>query len=438
MALNSTHDPNLKSWLDSANQPGTDFPIQNLPFGIFKRAGTSETVRGGVAIGDQIVDLSALYKAAIFNDKVQEALKACSASSLNAYMAQGKDSWHQLRAALSSSLSVDSTFKNELSSCLVPQADAQFSLPAKIGDYTDFYSSIYHATKVGSLFRPDNPLLPNYKWVPIGYHGRASSIVISGTECRRPWGQTKAPDASEPSFSPCKRLDYEMELGLFIGPGNELGNSIGIDNAEEQLFGICLLNDWSARDIQAWEYQPLGPFLSKSFNSVISPWIVTAEALEPFRQPWIRPSEDPSPLSYLDNKFTRDSGSIDIQVEVFIQTAQMRGEKSEAQKLSYSSFKHSYWTAEQLITHHAVNGCNLSPGDLLGSGTQSGPNPEEAGCLLELSDGGKKSIALESGESRTFLEDGDEVIMTGFCERPGATRIGFGSARSTIAPAEQR
>lgn len=438
MALNATHDPKLKSWLDSANQPDSDFPIQNLPFGIFRRKSSTETFRGGVAIGDQIIDLAKLAQANLFEGTAQSALNACTTTTLNDFMALGKNSWHQLRVALSEALTIGSQRQAAIESCLVAQVDADYSLPAHIGDYTDFYSSIYHATKVGSLFRPDNPLLPNYKWVPIGYHGRASSIVISGTECRRPWGQTKAPDAVEPSFSPCKRLDYEMELGLFVGPGNGLGNSISIDEAADHLFGITLLNDWSARDIQAWEYQPLGPFLSKSFNSVISPWIVTAEALEPFRTPWTRPKDDPSPLAYLDNEFTRKSGAIDIQVEVFIQTQTMRSDANATERLSHSSFKHSYWTAEQLITHHSVNGCNLNPGDLLGSGTQSGPHAEEAGCLLELSNGGKNPITLKNGETRTFLEDGDQIIMTGYCEKPGATRIGFGTARSTIVAAETR
>ena len=309
-------------------------------------------------------------------------------------------------------------------------------MPCKIGDYTDFYTSIHHATTVGSLFRPDNPLLPNYKWVPIGYHGRASSIGVSGQSFHRPMGQIKAPDALEPVLAPCKRLDYELEVGIYIGSGNDMGEPISIDNVDEHVFGLCLFNDWSARDIQAWEYQPLGPFLSKSFASTVSPWIITTEALAPFRAEWTRDSEDPQPLPYLDSEQNRAQGAYDIQLEVLLKSEKMRSENTPAVKLSESSFIYSYWTVGQMLAHHTVNGCNLQPGDFLGSGTQSGPNHEEAGSLLELSMGGKQPLELKNGETRTFLQDGDSVIMRGRCEKEGAKAIGFGEVVATVLPAK--
>ncbi|MEP7083532.1 MAG: fumarylacetoacetase, partial [Betaproteobacteria bacterium] len=316
-------------------------------------------------------------------------------------------------------------------------AQAEHAMPADIGDYTDFYTSIHHATSVGKLFRPDNPLLPNYKWVPIGYHGRSSSIGISGQSIQRPLGQTVPPNPqSPPAFGPSKRLDYELEMGIFVGTGNESGQRIPIAEAESHVFGLCLFNDWTARDIQAWEYQPLGPFLSKNFASTISPWIVTMEALAPFRVAWTRAADDPQPLAYLDAPALRDAGAIDINLEVLLETPKMRAADQPAQRVSQTSFRHSYWTIAQLIAHHTVNGCNLQPGDLLGSGTQSGPVPEEAGSLLELSNGGKSAFVLAGGEQRTFLEYGDAVIFRGWCEKPGAARIGFGEVSGRVAPAE--
>ena len=434
--INETHDINLTSWVESANIKGCDFPIQNLPFAEFRTKNTNEEFRGGVAIGDQVIDLAKLSHLNIFTGDAKTALDAASESTLNTFMGLGEQYWSALRLALSKALREGAQQQKEMQSTLIAQADIEFSLPCRIGDYTDFYTSIYHATAVGSLFRPDNPLLPNYKWVPIGYHGRSSSIDVSGQTFHRPKGQTKAPDADTPSFGPCKRLDYELELGIYLGKGNELGDAIAIENAENHVFGFCVFNDWSARDLQAWEYQPLGPFLAKNFASTVSPWIVTTEALAPFRTSWTRDENDPQPMPYLESAANREQGAFDIQMDVKIQTQKMRDENHQPTQVSTSSFKHSYWTVAQMVTHHTVNGCNFMPGDMLGSGTQSGPTHEEAGSLLELSRGGKEKITLSNGEQRSFLEDGDNVIMRGWCEKPGYARIGFGSVESTVLPAK--
>ena len=434
--LNATHDPALKSWVATANRPGGDFPIQNLPFASFRRAGTPEPFRGGVAIGDQILDLRALHEhGGLVSGSAADALRACTEPTLNAFMALGMDAWSTLRTTLSRLLREKEV--PALRSALVPQADAEFAVPARIGDYTDFYASIYHATAVGALFRPDNPLLPNYKWVPIAYHGRAGSIRVSGQEFRRPHGQVKPADAERPELAPTRRLDYELEVGVFIGTGNALGHPVSIDRAEQHVFGLCLLNDWSARDVQAWEYQPLGPFLAKNFATTLSPWIVTIEALAPYRTSWSRPTGDPQPLAYLDSPQVRQSGAIDMHLEACIDTARMRAAGTPPQRLSHSNFRHSYWTVAQMVAHHTVNGCNLEAGDLLGSGTQSGPTADEAGSLLELTAGGKQPLTLASGETRTFLADGDRVTLKGWCERAGYARVGFGEAAGTVLPAVQ-
>jgi fumarylacetoacetase len=428
MALNETHDPQLQSWIESANAPDTDFPIQNLPLAVFRPAGSGEAYRGGVAIGDQVLDLAAAVKRGTLS---APGAAAAALPQLNDFMAAGPQAWTGLRLALSRALRRGATQRTALAACLLPQADAQYALPARIGDYTDFYTSIHHATAVGRLFRPDNPLLPNYKWMPVGYHGRCSSIAISGQEFARPWGQVLAGGAGAaaggvPTLAASQRLDYELELGVFIGAGNALGSPISIEAAESNVFGLCLLNDWSARDLQAWEYQPLGPFLGKNFATTISPWIVTLEALQPFRVPWTRPAEDPPPLSYLDSPSVRAQGAIDLQLEVWLETETMRRDGQYPCRLSHSNFRQAYWAIAQMVAHHTVNGCNLQPGDLLGTGTQSGPQDAEAGSLLELTAGGRRSLTLPDGESRRFLEDGDAVIMRGWCERAGATRIGFG------------
>jgi len=433
--LNETHDPGLKAWVEAANHPGCDFPIQNLPFGVFRRKGTSEAFRGAVAIGEEVLDLAAAQAAGAFAGLAARAAAACAEPSLNAFMAMGAPAWSALRLALSRALRPGSPTAEKLRGCLVPQARAEYAVPARIGDYTDFYASVYHATNVGRLFRPDNPLLPNYKWLPVAYHGRSSSIGVSEQRFHRPLGQTMPPGAQQPQFGPCKRLDYELELGVFVGTGNEPGSRILIEDAESHVFGICLLNDWSARDVQAWEYQPLGPFLAKSFATTISPWIVTLEALAPYRIAWTRPATDPQPLPYLDSAANRAGGAFDIQLEVLLESDGMRRSGQAPVPLSRTSFRHSYWTIAQMVAHHTVNGCNLHPGDLFGSGTQSGPNPDEAGSLLELSSGGKQAVALANGETRTFLEDGDRVILRGWCEKAGAARIGFGEASGTVLPA---
>ena len=354
-------------------------------------------------------------------------------------MALGPVARRQLRVALSQALSEGSTQQVDLSACVLPQSQAEMTVPCSIGDYTDFYTSIHHATTVGKLFRPDNPLLPNYKWVPIGYHGRASSIQVSGQVFKRPKGQIKdvGPDAKEtPYLAPCKRLDYELELGLFIGQGNALGEPVDIAQAEDHMFGLCLLNDWSARDLQAWEYQPLGPFLSKNFASTISPWVVTMEALAPYRTAFDRPATDPQPLPYLTSSANSAKGAIDMTLEVWLQTASMRTADEPAVRLSQTNYSQAaYWTLAQLVTHHTVNGCNLQVGDLLGSGTLSGPTASEAGSLLELSLGGKKTITLPNGEQRSFLLDGDTLTLRGYCEKAGMPRIGLGQVSGTVVAA---
>jgi fumarylacetoacetase len=432
--LNETHDPALRSWVESANLPGTDFPIQNLPFAVFRRQGSAEAFRGGVAIGDQIVDLGAAAQCGALAPEAQAIAEACGDASLNRFMAMGREAWSALRLGLSRALRADAVDAQRLAVCMLPQADAEYTVPARIGDYTDFYTSIYHATNIGRLFRPDNPLMPNYKWVPIGYHGRSSSIAVSGQAFPRPSGQTMAPGASAPSFGPCKRLDYELELGIYVGTGNALGAPVAMDDAEAHVFGLCLLNDWSARDIQAWEYQPLGPFLSKNFATTISPWIVTMEALAPYRLPFTRPEGDPQPLPYLDSAANRKQGAIDIQLEVCIETERMRASGADAARLCATSYRHAYWTVAQLLAHHTVSGCNMQAGDLFGSGTLSGPTPDQAGALIELTAGGKQPVTLPDGDSRAFLSDGDTVILRGWCEQPGSARIGFGECRGTVLP----
>ena len=429
--LNATHDPTRRSWLETANRPDTDFPIQNLPFGVFRRRGGGECFRGGVALGDQVVDLGAeqlCNLAAEYPAEVSQALEACGESTLNSFFAMGRASWSALRSFLSEVLRDGSPHAARLRAVLVSQAEVEYAVPVRIGDYTDFYASIHHATSVGRLFRPDNPLLPNYKWVPIGYHGRSSSIRVSGQAFARPMGQIMPKGESKPLVAPSRSLDYELEVGIFIGTGNALGDRVALQAAEDHVFGVCLLNDWSARDIQAWEYQPLGPFLAKSFATTVSPWVVTLEALAPFRAPWTRPAEDPQPLPYLEGAGVRAAGAIDLRLEVWLETERMRAQGLPPERLSHSNFRDSYWTVAQLVAHHTVNGCNLAAGDLLGSGTQSGPTPEEAGSLLELSAGGKSPLTLRSGESRTYLMDGDRVVFRGWCERPGFARIGLGEA----------
>src|SRR2546427_6919248 len=371
--LDETHDPDLKSWVESANAPGCDFPIQNLPFGIFRRRNSKEERRAGVAIGDQIFDLA--------------ALGVKSGPTLNGLAAMGRPVWKRLRKEISSAwVKGRKRFENHL----VPMKRAELFLPVTVGDYTDFYTSVFHATNVGRLFRPDNPLLPNYKWVPIGYHGRASTVVVSGTPVVRPSGQIKPPDAAAPVFSPSKRLDYECELGFVVGPSNRLGRPVSIKDALDHVFGVVLLNDWSARDIQAWEYQPLGPFLAKSFATTISPWVVTLEALAPFRVPaFARNAEDPKPLPYLFDEADQREGGFAINVEMHLRSAKMREQKAAPARMSRGNFRDSYWTLAQIVAHQTSNGCKLQPGDILGSGTISGTTGDSLGSMMELTLGGQ-------------------------------------------------
>ena len=435
--LDETHDPRARSWVESANRIDGEFPLQNLPFAVFRRNDPAEEFRGGVAIGDQIVDLGALAKLRLFEAEAARGLDAGARSSLNSLMQLGPPVWSALRRALFEGLREGSSLQTQLRSCLVPQSAAQYSLPAQIGDYTDFYTSVHHATAVGRMMRPDNPLLPNYRWIPIGYHGRSSSIGVSGQTFRRPQGQRLPPGAAQPVVGPSTRLDYELELGVFVGVGNAPGSPIPLADAEMHIFGLCLLNDWSARDLQAWEYQPLGPFLAKNFATTISPWIVTLQALAPFRVPFVRAEDAPAPLPYLNSAWNRDAGAIDIRLEALIESAAMRERGEPPHRLSSTTFRHAYWTIAQLVAHHTINGCDLRAGDLLGTGTQSGPTPGEAGSLLELSAGGSKPISIGREEHRTFLEDGDSIIFRGGCEKPGMVRIGFGTAQGRVMPAVQ-
>ena len=437
-SLNETHDPTLRCWVESAHAPGADFPIQNLPFGVFKRRGSDDGARVGVAIGDQIVDVAECLRANVFDGLAAVAAAACDSPSLNRLLALGPAHWSALRASLSALLRADGMVHQDdptiAERILLPMAEADLVLPIHIGDYTDFYASIYHATNIGTMLRPDNPLLPNYKYVPIGYHGRASSIVLSGTPVRRPHGQTKAPDADAPTFGPSRLLDYEMEVGFVVGPGNAIGQPVAIEQAEDHLFGLCLVNDWSARDIQGWEYQPLGPFLAKNFATTISPWVVTLEALAPYRcAAFARPAGDPAPLPYLSSAEDQARGGVDLTLEVLLLTPAMREQNLPAQRVSQGNFRDMYWTIAQMLTHHASNGCPLQPGDLLASGTVSGQAKDARGCMMELTWRGAEPLSLPSGEERRFLQDGDEVIMRGFCG-DDSLRIGFGECRGVVQP----
>jgi fumarylacetoacetase len=432
--IDHTHDPALRSWVSGADASGTDFPIQNLPFGVFRRRGDAAPPHGGVAIGDRVLDVPALAELGLVSGAALTAARAAASDSLNALMALSPDAVRALRHALVELLRVGGAGQAHADRLLVPMAGAELFVPARVGDYTDFYASIYHATNVGSMFRPDNPLLPNYKYVPIGYHGRASSIVASGAGVRRPWGQTRNAPDRPPQFGPSRRLDYELEVGMYVGPGNALGRAVPIAEAEDHVFGLGLVNDWSARDIQTWEYQPLGPFLAKNFATTVSPWVVTLDALAPFRAPaFARAKGDPAPLPYLAGQ--AEQAGFDVTLEVWLSSPAMRGAGAEPMLVSRGSFTNMYWTVAQLVAHHTSNGCNLQPGDLLASGTVSGPEKDSRGCLLERTWKGTEPLQLPGGETRTFLEDGDEVVLRGYCDRNGRARIGFGECRGRIEPA---
>ena len=420
---NATLNPSLRSWVTTANLSGSDFPIQNLPFGRF-RTNSTEPWRIGVAIGDMVLDL--------------KAAELINHSDMNQLLAMKKEDRVALRIAISNGLKEDASVnRSAFEQSLFKQSSVEIGMPCEVGDYTDFYVGIHHATAVGKLFRPDNPLLPNYKWVPIGYHGRSSTLNVSGTSFHRPCGQVKVADTDAPIFQPSARLDFELEIGVVIGQGNKQGQPIAIEKAEDHVFGLTLFNDWSARDIQAWEYQPLGPFLSKNFASTLSPWIVTMEALSPFRQEFKRPDGEPQPLAYLSSEVNSLQGAFDVKLEVLIQTEAMRKAGLPFERLTYSNFNEAaYWTVAQMVTHHTINGCSLRSGDLFGTGTLSGPKPEQAGSLLELTQGGKKAITLSNGEKRIFLQDGDSIALKGWCEKSGAVRIGFGECIATVIPAK--
>jgi fumarylacetoacetase len=429
--LDDTHDPLLRSWVESANGGATEFPIQNLPFGRFRRSGTEEAYRIGVAIGDQVLDLKLALEQCPWDNFHYRMLEPLAAGNLYHLMSLGPQARHEARVALSNALRHDSVQGPFLELCLVPQNRVEMMLPCRINDYTDFYTGIHHALAVGKLFRPDAPLLPNYKWLPIGYHGRASSIIVSGRPFARPNGQVKGADGT-PVFGPCRALDHELELGVLVGPGNARGEPVSMERAEDHLFGMVLLNDWSARDIQSWEYQPLGPFLGKSFATTISPWVVTMDALAPFRKRADRPEGDPQPLPYLDSNDNREQGAIDIKLEVWLQTPQMKFQGAAPVRLMQSNLTDAYWTLAQMVVHHTSNGCNLNSGDLLGTGTLSGPSDGQGGSMLELTHGGQRPIHLPSGEQRTFLLDGDTVFLRAHCERAGFASIGFGECMGTV------
>ncbi|WP_442593181.1 fumarylacetoacetase [Parapusillimonas sp. JC17] len=435
--LNETHDPALQSWVASANVADNGFPIQNLPFGVFRPTGAAEGFRPGVAIGDSVLDLDGLARQEPWSGKAAAALAACKSDKLNSLMALDPAHWSALRLELSRALRAGSALQARIEPLLHKLANVELTLPAHIGDYTDFYISVHHATAVGKQFRPDNPLLPNYKWVPIGYHGRASSIGVSGQAFPRPVGQTRpSTEGGQPNFGPCQRLDYELELGIFVGQGNTQGDRVAIGQAESNVFGLCILNDWSARDLQAWEYQPLGPFLAKNFASTISPWIVTLEALAPFRVAFERDAADPQPLPYLTSPENQASGAFDVQLQVLLSTEKSRAQGAAPALLSSSNFKDAYWSVAQLITHHTVNGCNLQPGDLLGTGTLSGPEKGQEGSLLEINGGGKHPVQLPWGEERNFLEDNDEVVLRAACRKEGYPTISFGESAGRVLPAK--
>ena len=422
------------SWVESANEPGCGFPLQNLPFCVFETVGGAAHI--GVGIGRYVLDLYKCVDAGLLDDPAEELRDACLGESLNKLMTCGRAAASKLRRKLREALrdGEGSNSRCEFGSYLVPVGDAPFRKPVNVGDYTDFYASIHHATNVGRMFRPDQPLLANYKYVPIGYHGRASSLVVSGAPVVRPWGQIKDEATAAPSFGPTRQLDYELEVGVYVGMGNALAEPIAIDDAEQHLFGVTLVNDWSARDIQAWENQPLGPFLSKSFATTVSPWVVSMEALGPFRTALARSDGDPQQLPYLTPSCTQNAG-IAMHLEVHLSTSAMRAEGLPGVRLSAGDFREMYWSFAQMVAHHTSNGCNLLAGDLIASGTVSGSERGSEGCLVEMTRRGTEPLQLQNGERRSFLEDGDEVVLSGFCEVGGLPRISLGECRGRVAAA---
>jgi fumarylacetoacetase len=439
-ALDHTHAASARSWLASAQEAGGDFPIQNLPLAVLRRRASQDMMHGATAIGDQALNLAQLAATGLLQGPAQAACKACAGSALNKFMALGPEAWRALRHGLFALLAEDApaSVQAQLRECLIPLGEAEYGLPAQIGDYTDFYTSIHHAVNVGRLIFPDKPLTDNFQWLPIAYHGRASSLRVGqeGFGFHRPMGQAMPAGAQAPVYSACARLDFELEMGFFIGPGNALGEPIALAQAERHMLGMVLLNDWSARDHQFWEMAPLGPFLGKNFCTTISPWIVTMDALAPYRVPFDRPASDPQPLPYLDDAGHRACGGVDVRLEALLDTPAHRSQGQTPSRLAATSFRHQYWTPAQMLAQHTVGGCNMEPGDLIGTGTVSGPTAQEAGALVELSLGGRQPVTLaNTGEQRAFLHDGDTVILRGWCEKPGHARIGFGECRGTVLPA---
>jgi fumarylacetoacetase len=435
--VNETHDPARRSWVESANAAGCDFAIQNLPFGVFTAPGRG--ARGGVAIGDMILDMKAACEHGLFSSQTRDAAQAAAKPALNELMAMSPAALSVLRRELSDLLRGDGPHRDKIeklaSDLLVPMKDTTMAVPAQIGGFTDFFTSIDHVRRATSVLRPDAPLPPAFKALPMAYNGRASSIVPSGASVVRPYGQQGRTDGDS-AFAPSGMLDYELEVGIYIGSGNELGRPISLQKAREQLFGLCLLNDWSSRDIQRFESFPLGPFLGKCFATTISPWIVTAEALAPFRiASRTHTADDPPVHDYLNEETDRNEGGFDIALTAALRTGVMRGKGEAPAPITMTNLKTLYWTCAQMIAHHASNGCNLRPGDLLGTGTLSGPSDESRACMLELTAGGKQPLVLPNGEQRSWLEDGDEVVLTGRCNRDGYVSIGFGECRGEIAPA---
>jgi fumarylacetoacetase len=433
-ALNATHDPARRSWVESAQAPGTDFPIQNLPHGVFRRCGGGEAWRGGVAIGDMILDMAAAVDAGLFQGIPAEAARAAAEPTLNRLMAMGRGAASALRARISEVLMTGSAAQAIGPRILVPMAEAELRLPCQVGAFTDFLTSTFHTERGGRRTRPESPLPPNFKHLPVAYNSRATSLRVSGEPVRRPNGQRQTPNG-DVVFGPCVNLDFELEVGLFIGPGNPLGEPVALSAAPEHIFGYCLLNDWSARDIQRWESFPLGPFLSKSLSTTISPWVVTAEAMAPFAVPAFRRApEDPQPLPYLTCPRDQAEGLMDIGLEALLLTPRMREAGQAPARITLTNFQTMYWTFAQMVTHHMSNGCNLMPGDVLGSGTASGPTDDSRACYSEITEG-RNPVTLPNGETRLWLEDGDEIIFRGRAERPGAVPIGFGECRGRIDPA---
>jgi fumarylacetoacetase len=436
--LDFTHDPKASSWVPSTQAAGGDFPIQNLPFGVFSVGPADARRRGGIAIGDEVIDLARLDATGLLAGAAGTACRLAARETLNDFMAMGPGGWRALRQAVFGLLRHDvaTATREQVGACLMRQDQVQMQLPATIGDYTDFFTSLHHAVNAGRLVRPDDPLVPNFKWMPVAYHGRSSSVVTSGTAFHRPHGQARAAAAAAPTQGPCQRLDFELEMGFYVGPPTQLGQPIPVGRASEHIFGMCLLNDWSARDIQVWEMNPLGPFLAKNFCTTVAPWIVTLDALQPFRTPQRRETDDPPALPYLADAREQQAGGYDVHLEVMLQTALQRARGLPGERITATSLRHQYWTVAQMLAHHTVNGCPVRSGDLVGTGTISGPTQQEAGSMMELTLGGRQPLRLAAtGESRAFLEDGDSVVLRGHCEAAGAARIGFGECRGQVLAA---